>query len=133
MFGETVVVEDRTMNDKLKEMKCVACNPDSPTVTEEEMAEYKPQIPDWELIKRNGVRQLERIFQFDDFAQALAFTQAIGELAEEEDHHPTLVTKWGKVTVTWWTTSIDDLHRNDFIMAARTDETYKSDFARALS
>src|SRR5262249_37265726 len=65
--------------------------------------------------------QLERVFHFPSFADALAFTNQIGTLAEAEGHHPALLTEWGRVTVTWWTHKIRGLHRNDFIMAAKTD------------
>ena len=58
----------------------------------------------------------------DDFAQALEFTKKVGELAEEDAHHPALLTEWGRTTVTWWTHKIKGLHRNDFIMAAKTDK-----------
>ncbi len=51
--------------------------------------------------------------------------EKVGELAEEEGHHPALLTKWGRTTVTWWTHKIKGLHRNDFIMAAKTDEPYQ--------
>jgi 4a-hydroxytetrahydrobiopterin dehydratase len=68
---------------------------------------------------------LSRRFRFDDFANALAFTNALGKLAEEEDHHPALLTEWGRVTVTWWTHKIRGLHRNDFVMAAKADELYR--------
>ena len=105
-------------------MKCVACRRDAPKVTEAEIAEYQPQVSDWELIERDEIKRLERIFQFDGFAQALVFTNRVGELAEEEGHHPALLTEWGKVTVTWWTHKIRGLHRNDFIMAAKTDALY---------
>ncbi|HVR28570.1 MAG TPA: 4a-hydroxytetrahydrobiopterin dehydratase, partial [Thermoanaerobaculia bacterium] len=54
----------------------------------------------------------------------LDFTNKVGEIAEEEGHHPALLTEWGKVTVGWWTHKIKGLHRNDFIMAAKTDEAY---------
>ena len=63
-------------------------------------------------------------FTFGSFAEALAFTDAVGALAEAEGHHPAILTEWGRVTVTWWTHAIKGLHRNDFIMAARTDELY---------
>lgn len=106
----------------LNEERCVACRKDAPRVTEAEVAELKPQIPDWELIKRDGVPQLQREFRFPDFAQALAFTDRVGALAEQEGHHPALLTEWGKVTVTWWTHKIRGLHRNDFVMAAKTDQ-----------
>jgi 4a-hydroxytetrahydrobiopterin dehydratase len=73
-------------------------------------------------VERKGTKRLERTFKFENFAQALSFTNKVGEQAEEEGHHPALLTEWGKVTVTWWTHKIGGLHRNDFIMAAKTDE-----------
>jgi 4a-hydroxytetrahydrobiopterin dehydratase len=103
-------------------MKCVACDKDAPKVTDDEVAELHPQIPDWEIIEVDGVRRLERVFPFGDFRQALDFTQEVGALAEEEGHHPALLTEWGRTTVTWWTHKIKGLHRNDFIMAAKTDQ-----------
>jgi 4a-hydroxytetrahydrobiopterin dehydratase len=48
----------------------------------------------------------------------------VGEVAEAEDHHPALLTEWGKVTVTWWTHAVKGLHRNDFIAAAKTDQLH---------
>ena len=110
------------MSEPLAEMRCVACRADAPTVTEEEVAQLHPQVPDWELIQENGIKRLRREFRFDDFAEALAFTNRIGEIAESEGHHPSLLTEWGRVTVTWWTHKIKGLHRNDFVMAAKTDE-----------
>jgi len=106
---------------ELVEERCVACRRDAPRVTEAEIAELKPLIPEWGLIEREGIPRLERVFDFSNFAEALAFTQRVGELAEEEGHHPALLTEWGRVTVTWWTHKIRGLHRNDFIMAAKTD------------
>ncbi|MDN7123621.1 4a-hydroxytetrahydrobiopterin dehydratase [Pseudidiomarina terrestris] len=105
----------------LKEQKCEACNADAPKVSDEELAELMREIPNWTPVSRDGVMQLEREFKFKNFKQALAFTNRVGEIAEDEFHHPTLVTEWGKVTVTWWTHAINGLHKNDFIMAARTD------------
>lgn len=111
---------------KLKAEKCVPCRGGEPTVTDEELQELKPEVPDWKIVEKKGERRLKRSFQFDNFAQALAFTDSVGEAAEEEGHHPKLVTEWGKVTVSWWTHKIGGLHRNDFIMAARTDDLYES-------
>jgi 4a-hydroxytetrahydrobiopterin dehydratase len=111
------------MNNLLQE-RCVACRPDSPHVTDAEIRELAPQIPEWKLLARDGVKQLERTYKFKDFAQALAFTNKVGALAEEEGHHPALLTEWGKVTARWWTHAIKGLHRNDFIMAAKTDQIY---------
>jgi 4a-hydroxytetrahydrobiopterin dehydratase len=109
---------------ELAQMKCTACRGDEPTLTGAEIEELRPRIPDWRVVERDGVKRLERAFKFDDFAQALAFTNRVGKQAEEEGHHPALLTEWGKVTVTWWTHKIGGLHRNDFIMAARTDDTF---------
>jgi 4a-hydroxytetrahydrobiopterin dehydratase len=89
------------------------------------MRELEPQIPGWSVVERDGIRRLERVFGFPDFAAALAFTNRVGAIAEEEGHHPALLTEWGRVTVTWWTHAIRGLHRNDFIMAAKTDALYK--------
>jgi 4a-hydroxytetrahydrobiopterin dehydratase len=111
--------------EALREMSCVACRGDAPTVTEAEIAELQPQVSDWEMVEQEGIKKLTRVFRFDDFAKALAFTNALGELAEEEDHHPALLTEWGRTTVTWWTHKIKGLHRNDFVMAAKADELYR--------
>lgn len=113
----------------LTSMKCVACRGDEPTVTEAEMAEYHPQVSDWQLIEHEDIRHLERVFKFKNFVEALAFTDRVGALAEEEGHHPALLTEWGRVTVSWWTHKIRGLHRNDFIMAAKTDAAYRKDLA----
>lgn len=108
----------------LTQMKCVACRADSPRVTEAEMKELMPQIPEWRVIERDGEPQLTRTFKFKNFAEALAFTNRVGELAEQQDHHPALLTEWGAVNVRWWTHKIKGLHRNDLIMAAKTDRLY---------
>jgi len=110
--------------ESLAGMKCVACRKGEPTVTDAEIAEYHPQVPDWQIFEREGIKQLERAFKLPNFAEALAFTNRVGALAEEEGHHPALLTEWGRVTVTWWTHKIKGLHRNDFVMAAKTDLLY---------
>src|SRR5260370_6441220 len=109
------------MSDLLRE-KCVACRKDSPRVTAAEMKELGEQIVGWQVVERDGIPKLEKVFRFTNFADAVAFTNQIGTLAEAEGHHPTLLTEWGRVTVSWWTHKIRGLHRNDFIMAAKTDD-----------
>ena len=104
--------------------KCIPCRAGSPRVTAEEIAELHPMVADWELIEESSVPQLKRSFRFSDFAQALAFGNSVGEVAEAEGHHPRIVMEWGRVTVSWWTHKIRGLHRNDFIMAAKTDRLY---------
>jgi 4a-hydroxytetrahydrobiopterin dehydratase len=107
--------------ETLVQMKCVACRKGAPTVTEAEMAVLLPQIPEWQVIEREGVPRLERVFKFSNFTDALVFTNRVGALAEEEGHHPLIITEWGRVTVHWWTHKIRGLHQNDFIAAAKTD------------
>ena len=106
---------------ELTREKCTACRRDSPRVIEAEIQELKPELPEWTLVERDGIPRLERIFRFTNFADALSFTNRVGALAEEEGHHPAILTEWGRVTVTLWTHKIQALHRNDFIMAAKID------------
>jgi 4a-hydroxytetrahydrobiopterin dehydratase len=105
----------------LSQLKCVACRGGEPTVTEAEIAELHPQIPEWQIVTREGIPHLERVFKFRNFIEAVAFTNKVAMIAEKEDHHPLIITEWGRVSVQWWTHKIGGLHRNDFIMAARTD------------
>ncbi|PYN92412.1 MAG: 4a-hydroxytetrahydrobiopterin dehydratase [Candidatus Rokuibacteriota bacterium] len=101
--------------------RCTACQPGTPPVAAGEAAALMREIPEWRVVEREGIRRLERVFTFPDFKAALAFTNRVGAAAEREGHHPALLTEWGRVTVTWWTHAIRGLHRNDFVMAARTD------------
>lgn len=95
-------------------------------LTDAEVAELQPQVPDWEVVEVDGIARLQRVFKFKNYAQAVEFTNKIASIAEEEDHHPLIVLEWGKVTVQWWTHVVKGLHKNDFIMAARTDELFIS-------
>ena len=70
--------------------------------------------------------RLERVFKLSNFAEALDLTNRIGALAEAQKHHPAILTEWGKVTVWWWTHKIRGLHRNDVVMAAKTDDAARS-------
>lgn len=107
--------------DTLRTQKCEACQIGAPLATPREIDNYLQQIPDWTIIEIDGVKRLRRTFTFKDFKTALAFTNKVGEIANQEDHHPALLTEWGKVTVSWWSHKIKGLHVNDFIMAAKTD------------
>jgi 4a-hydroxytetrahydrobiopterin dehydratase len=72
-------------------------------------------------VEQDGVLRLQRVFKFKDYAQAVQFTNQVAAIAEEENHHPLIVLEWGKVTVQWWTHVVRGLHKNDFIMAAKTN------------
>ena len=86
----------------------------------DEVAAMKAQLPEWTLVN-DGMNKLERVFTFKTFAQSLAFSNAVAAEAEAQGHHPKLTTEWGRATVVWWTHFLGGLHKNDFIMAARTD------------
>ena len=110
----------------LRELKCVPCRGGEPTVTNIEIKELHPQVSEWEIVERNNIKRMERVFKFKNFKEAIEFTNKIGKIAEEEGHHPVIVTEWGRVKVSWWTHKIKGLHQNDFIMAAKTNELYSS-------
>ena len=93
-------------------------------MTDEEVVALSPQIPDWDLTDDDGVQRRRRTFRFRDFAGAMTFARDVAEAAEQEGHHPRIVLEWGRVGVDWWTHKIRGLHRNDFIMAAKTDDIY---------
>jgi 4a-hydroxytetrahydrobiopterin dehydratase len=130
---ETLNFELETLNclkrrsekmDTLTQQKCTACRSDAPSVSEDEVSELRQQIPEWDIVDREGVPQLQRVFEFENYPDALSFTMKVGEAAEDEGHHPAMLVEWGKVTVNWWTHKIHNLHKNDFIMAAKTNEIY---------
>ena len=108
--------------NELTSKTCVACRVGAPLVTEEEINEFIPQLPDWKIISVDEVNQLKKKFSFNNFSDAVAFTQKVATLADEENHHPAILTEWGQVTVFWWTHKINGLHVNDFVMAAKTDK-----------
>jgi len=111
---------------KLVELKCVPCMGNEPTVPAEEMKVYLNQLPGWHVIEQDGINRLQKVYMFKNFRQALDFTNRVGEIAEQEDHHPALTTEWGRVTIIWWTHAINGLHRNDFVMAAKSDRLYET-------
>jgi 4a-hydroxytetrahydrobiopterin dehydratase len=114
--------------EELTEQKCEACRVGAPSVTQEEIAELLPRLHDWRIISEDGIPKLDRVFAFKNFKDAISFTDRVGAAAETEGHHPRLTTEWGRVAVTWWTHKIRNLHKNDFIMAAKTDAIYRDYF-----
>jgi len=106
---------------ELNKEKCVPCQGGMATLTNKEIDLYYKQLQSWSVVENGNIKRLEKSFKFKDFAEALAFTNKVGELAESEGHHPGILTEWGHVKVSWWTHAIKGLHKNDFIMAAKTD------------
>ena len=113
------------MADNLADEHCVRVTRASTRVTDAEQNVLLARVPEWSVTTRDGIEGLERTFRFADFAAALEFTNRVGALAESEDHHPAILTEWGRVTVGWWTHVVGGLHRNDFVMAAQTDRAQR--------
>ena len=106
------------------QMACEACRAGAPPVSKEDLTAFLHSRDQWNHLVVDGEPRLRRIYAFKNFETALAFTNAVGALAEAEGHHPALLTEWGKVTVDWWTHKIHDIHLNDLILAARCDGLY---------
>lgn len=105
----------------LTSLKCEACHSGVPKLEDAEVSELLVQVPNWEKVDVNGVPRLRRTFKFDGWLPAVEFVNMVAAAAEETDHHPLILLEWGKVRVDWWTHAIKGLHKNDFIMAAKTD------------
>lgn len=102
--------------------QCTACRAGEPTLTETEIEDLLFHVIGWQVMEVDGIKRLEKGFKLKNFVDAVEFTNKIAVIAEEQGHHPLIITEWGRVTVQWWTHKIKGLHRNDFIMAAKTEE-----------
>jgi len=108
---------------ELATKECVPCEKGAPRLKGQELLKLQDQLGHgWRVVQEH---HLEKEFTFKNFREALDFTNKVGEIAEAAGHHPALLTEWGRTTVTWWTHKIGGLHRNDFIMAAKTDQLYE--------
>ena len=102
----------------LSEKTCIPCRGGVPPLTAGEIRPLAVEVPGWKVVAGHHI---EREFDFPDFRKALDFTNAVGELAEEQGHHPDIHLAWGKVRVRTWTHKIDGLTESDFILAAKID------------
>jgi 4a-hydroxytetrahydrobiopterin dehydratase len=101
---------------------CMPCKGGIPPLGSAEIAKLHEELGnDWKVIAEH---HLQKEFKFPDFRTALAFTNQVGELAEEQGHHPDIYLAWGKVEITIWTHKIDGLHESDFILAAKIDRLH---------
>ena len=109
---------------ELADRECAACTSEDEPLESESIEELLEQLDTgvWQVIDGH---HLEGTYEFEDFRDALEFTYKVGELAEEEWHHPDLHLSWGEVVVEMWTHKIDGLHESDFVMAARMDRIYE--------
>jgi 4a-hydroxytetrahydrobiopterin dehydratase len=98
---------------------CVPCKGDVPPLKGAELQRLKNEVPGWEIVNEH---HLEKTYKFPDFVKALAFVNRVGELAEQQGHHPDIYLTWGKVGIKTWTHKIDGLTESDFILAAKIDQ-----------
>jgi 4a-hydroxytetrahydrobiopterin dehydratase len=110
------------MMTDLASMTCVPCKGGTPALKGAELAALQAQLPEWNVVSEH---HLVRKFTFPDFVQALAFVNRVGEVAEQQGHHPDILLGWGKAEVTTWTHSVDGLTQSDFILAAKIEQLYK--------
>ena len=103
----------------LADRTCVPCRGGVPGLPAEEVAKLLAETPGWAL--EEGATRIRRTFRFRDFATAMAFAQRVGDLAEQQGHHPDIALGWGYCSVAFRTHRIGALHENDFIMAARVN------------
>jgi 4a-hydroxytetrahydrobiopterin dehydratase len=104
---------------ELARKTCVPCRGGTPPLEGEELDPLRRQLPEWEVIEEHHLR---RRFRFKNFPEALAFVNRVGEIAEEQGHHPDIVFGWGYAEITVFTHKIDGLTESDFIFAAKVDQ-----------
>jgi 4a-hydroxytetrahydrobiopterin dehydratase len=102
----------------LASKNCVPCRGGVQPLTGKELESLAEQVPQWNVVDEHHII---RSFKFPDFRQALAFVNKVGDLAEQQGHHPDILLTWGKVDVTTWTHAINGLTESDFILAAKVD------------
>ena len=100
------------------------CRAETPRLEGADLAALAAAVPWWRLVEQDNIVRLERTSRMPSYPAALGFTAGVGRLAEAADHHPSILTEFGRVTVRWWTWTVRGLHRNDFVMAARTDRLF---------
>ncbi|EPJ54101.1 MAG: hypothetical protein OFPI_07680 [Osedax symbiont Rs2] len=110
--------------DALSKQNCTACDASAKLLSTSGIAALMPRIAGWELLEDSGIKKLNRKFSTNNYAQSVAFSNAVAELAQSVNHHPQIVLEYGSVTVIWWSHNIQGLHKNDFIMAAKTSELF---------
>ena len=109
------------MPEDLASQTCVPCRGGVPPLKGAALKQILQQVPQWKAVNEHHIT---RTFTFPDFKQALDFVNRVGEVAEQQGHHPDILLTWGKAEITLWTHKIDGLTHSDFIMAAKIDQLY---------
>ena len=108
-----------------EQIECEACLPDAQKVSNKVIDNFIKVNATWQLLNGDGVQKLGKSFNFPNFIQAQRFTNSVGDMAEKEGHHPTMILKYGVVTVRWWSHKIKGLHNNDLLLSLKTDKIYE--------
>jgi 4a-hydroxytetrahydrobiopterin dehydratase len=122
--GETFMAE------QLADKKCVPCRGGVPPLKGKELDKLHKAVPQWTVIDEH---HLAREFKFPDFAEALAFVNRVGAVAEEQGHHPDILLAWGKAEITLWTHKVNGLTESDFIMAAKINRLLPSEKKKSVA
>lgn len=113
-----------------EQLDCEACKEVSDPASDIEINDFLAMHPEWQCEQFNDVRLIVRDYSFKNFKEALAFTNLVGTFAEVNGHHPSILTEWGRVSVTYFTHKINDVHRIDLMMAGHTDRIFNQFKAR---
>jgi len=103
---------------------CSPCTSKTPQLNKIEISKRLKELPEYELLEANDIKRISKTYHFRNFKEALAFTNALSQIAEKENHHPQIILEWGRVQVVWWTHAIGGLHANDFVMAYKTEQLF---------
>jgi len=117
---------------RLTQEICQPCYTSCVQLNQSDIEQLSAETPQWEIFVDSNVNsdaeeklmKLRRAFSFANYQSALDFTNKIARLADEHDHHPAILLEWRQCTITWWTHTLRGLHRNDFILAAKTDQVF---------
>ena len=116
------VLEYSFVMSNLASKTCVPCRGGVPPLKGAELAALQKQVDGWNVVEEHHIA---KTFNFPDFRSALQFVNRVGELAEEQGHHPDIYLAWGKAGITIWTHAINGLTESDFILAAKIDQLYQ--------
>ena len=105
----------------MEDEKCDSCRLDAQEITKEELDFMLSSLKEWVVFEDNEVKKIKRVYKFKDFVSAIKFSNKVGDLAENYNHHPAILTEWGKVTITWWSHGIEGLTIKDLDLAGGCD------------
>ena len=103
-------------------MNYETCDANANLLSPSDIESLMQEVGEWRLIQDSNTQKLQRVFHTHNYAKSISLTNAIAQLAESVNHHPLIIVEYSTVTVEWWSHKINGLHKNDFIMAAKTND-----------